>query len=256
MSDAQTIVLTGGTGRIGARLTRHFLERGWTVVITSRRDLTAEAFGKDLGGVGQSGRLHVCRVDLEADDASGRVVAFLDAHGLKPHALINNARNLDHLKLDEAGRPSRAAWLQEYCLDVVAAYELSMALADQADSRLNAIINVGSINGITAPRGPLYDDLQRQSPVHYGTAKAALIHLTKELAVRLAGRNIRVNAVSYGGVEGRAGDKFKDRYARLCPQGRMLDDRDLAGPMEFLVSAASAGVTGHNLVVDGGWTLW
>jgi NAD(P)-dependent dehydrogenase (short-subunit alcohol dehydrogenase family) len=79
--------------------------------------------------------------------------------------------------------------------------------------------------------------------------------LTKELAVRLAGRHIRVNAISFGGVEGRVNEAFKARYAQFCPLGRMLNDNDLAGPVEFLATPASSGVTGHNLVVDGGWTI-
>jgi NAD(P)-dependent dehydrogenase (short-subunit alcohol dehydrogenase family) len=92
--------------------------------------------------------------------------------------------------------------------------------------------------------------------VHYGVVKAALIHLTKELAVRFADKNIRVNAVSFGGVEGRVDNQFKKRYADLCPNGRMLNDNDLTGAIDFLISRNSLAVTGHNLVVDGGWTIW
>lgn len=255
MIDMHTMVITGGTGRIGACLTRHFLNQEWTVVVTTRRDLTPERMEKDLGLPPNSGRLHLCRVDLENEDASHHVAAYLDAHGLRPQALINNARSLDHLKLDDHGRPSRAGWLGEYRLDVVASYELSMALAEQSESRLETIVNISSIYGLVAPRPLLYDDFQQQSPVHYGVAKAALIHLTKDLAVRLADRRIRVNTVSFGGVEGRVGEEFKKRYAQFCPQGRMLNDDDLAGPVDFLVSPSSSGVTGHNLIVDGGWTI-
>lgn len=255
MNDSKTILITGGTGRVGACLTKYFLNHDWTVVITSRRELPAEKFAKDLGVPSKTERLYVCRVDLETEDASRRVVAFLDDHSLKPQALVNNARNLDHLKLDSQGHPSRAGWLGEYTLDVVAAYELSMILADQPDSKLETVINISSMNGLVVPTMQLYDDFPRQSPLHYGVAKAALIHLTKELAVRLADRHIRVNAISFGGVEGRVNDEFKARYAQFCPLGRMLNDGDLPGPVEFLATPASSGVTGHNLVVDGGWTI-
>ncbi len=255
MSDMATVLITGGTGRIGACLTRHFLERDWTVVITSRRDLTAEKFGKDLGLSSKSGRLFICQVDLETEDAPLRVAAFLDDNSLRPQALVNNARNLEHLKLDDNGHPSRAGWLGEYTLDVVAAFELSMTLAEQPDSKLETVINISSMNGLAVPTMQLYDDFPRQSPLHYGVAKAALIHLTKELAIRLADRHIRVNAISFGGVEGRVNEEFKARYAQFCPLGRMLNDNDLAGPVEFLATPASSGMTGHNLVVDGGWTI-
>ena len=92
--------------------------------------------------------------------------------------------------------------------------------------------------------------------MNYGVTKAALIHLTKELAVRLAPRGISVNAVSYGGVEGRVDGGFRERYGRLCPTGRMLDDSQVFGAVKFLCSSDSSGMTGHNLIVDGGWTIW
>lgn len=250
-----TILITGGTGRIGIRLTKQFLERRWTVVITSRRDLTPQQISNMFGPIPAPGAFHLCRVDLEAADAAATVAAFLETANLQPQALVNNARNLDHLKLDDAGHPSRAGWLGEFTLDVIAAYELSMTLCDQPGSKLETIVNISSMNGVVVPTLQLYDDPPRQSPLHYGVAKAALIHLSKELAIRLADRHIRVNTISYGGVEGRANEEFKKRYAQFCPLGRMLNDDDLAGPVEFLATAASSGVTGHNLVVDGGWTV-
>lgn len=249
-----TILITGGTGRIGVCLTKHFLHREWTVVTTSRRELTRQQIS-DMFGPASPGRIHLCRVDLETENMAATIVEYLDRHNLRPQALVNNARNLGHLKLDDRGHPSRAGWLGEYTLDVVAAYELSMALTEQSGSKLETIVNISSMNGVVVPTLQLYDDAPRQSPLHYGVAKAALIHLSKELAVRLADRHIRVNTVSFGGVEGRVNEEFKKRYAQFCPLGRMLNDDDLAGPVEFLATPASSGVTGHNLVVDGGWTI-
>ena len=96
----------------------------------------------------------------------------------------------------------------------------------------------------------------RQSPLHYSVAKAAQVQLTRELAVRLAPKGIRVNGICFGGVEGRADEAFVDRYRQLCPAGRMLRDDEVVGPVDYLVSDASSGMTGHNMMVDGGWTTW
>jgi hypothetical protein len=131
-----------------------------------------------------------------------------------------------------------------------------MELTLQKGSRLRSVVNIGSQYGVVAANPSLYAEQDKGSPIHYGVAKAALIQLTRELAVRLAARKVRVNCLSLGGIEGRVDERFKERYARLCPQGRMLTDSDLTGPVEFLASDASAGMTGHNLVVDGGWTAW
>ena len=124
------------------------------------------------------------------------------------------------------------------------------------NSKLKNIINVSSIYGMVAPTPGIYKDFEKESPINYGVAKAALIQLTRELAVRLADKNIRVNSISYGGVEGRADKNFKKRYGQFCPDGRMLRRDEVYGAISFLLSEASSGMTGHNLVVDGGWTIW
>ena len=93
-------------------------------------------------------------------------------------------------------------------------------------------------------------------PLQYACAKAALIHLTKCLAVQFAPQGIAVNCVTYGGVEGRVDDAFKKRYAALCPMERMMKDGETAGAVDFLLSDKAAYITGQNIVADGGWGIW
>ncbi len=254
--DARSILITGGTGLVGSQLVRHFLTREYLVITTTRKNVTAAELADNLDIDSGKERLHVVTADLVADDAAAPVLRSLEREGLRPVALVNNARNLDYLRPGNQPLSDRQKWLGEFQLDVVAAYELSMALVGQEGSRLTSIINIASIYGMVAPNRALYDDFERHAPVHYGVAKAALIHLTREMAVRLADRNIRVNAVSYGGVEGRAREEFVKRYSSLCPSRQMVAPEDVVGSVEFLASEASRAVTGHNLVVDGGWTVW
>ena len=111
--------------------------------------------------------------------------------------------------------------------------------------------------GIVAPNKKIYVDGYNSSPSFYGVAKAAQIHLTKELSVRMANHRIRVNSISFGGVEGRVNNSFKKKYAQLCPIGRMLKPSEIFEPIWFLANEnSSSGATGHNLVIDGGWTIW
>ena len=109
--------------------------------------------------------------------------------------------------------------------------------------------------GVVAPTPSLYDNFEESSAVHYGVSKAAQIHLTKELAVRLAPK-IRVNCVSFGGIKGRTDENFENRYKNLTPLQRMLEEEDVVGPIDFLVSDNSTNMTGQNIKVDGGWTIW
>jgi NAD(P)-dependent dehydrogenase (short-subunit alcohol dehydrogenase family) len=173
---------------------------------------------------------------------------------LRPAHLVNNARDLANLRAD-ASASQRAQWVAEYTLGVVVPVELSLALAESSDSALASVINISSIYGMVAANPALYGKPADRPPMHYGVTKAALLHLTKELAVRLAPK-VRVNAITYGGIEGRADDDFKHRYGSLTPLKRMMRPDEVFGPLEFLISDGATSVTGHNLVADGGWTLW
>lgn len=180
----------------------------------------------------------------------------LDQLGLEPDSLINNARSLSSLRVGELGITAREDFLAEFSLGVIVPYELVMALAFRPLSKLRSVVNIGSIYGSVAPNQNLYEDPVRQSPIQYGVSKAAVAHLSKELAVRLAPKGIRVNCVALGGVEGRADERFKSRYGSLCPAGRMLNEDEVSGPVDMLLSQCGAGVSGHVLLVDGGWTAW
>lgn len=255
MIGGKRVLITGGTGKVGHSLVEGFACAGWQVVLTSRSKERAERLAaKFMKSTGSS--IHGIVAEFDAPDEPSRLVENLKQNDLLPDCLINNARNRETLTLNETGEPLFNGWLKEFCLSVVVAYELSIKLASVQGSRLNSVINVASMYGVVATTLRLYEDAARESPIHYGVCKAALIHLTKELSVRLASKGIRVNAISYGGIEGRTGKDFVDRYANLCPQGRMLNDTDVAGPALFLASEAASGVTGHNLVTDGGWSVW
>lgn len=253
-TEADCILITGGTGKLGRQMVAGLASLGYSVCFTSRSQKKIDELM--LWAAPVKGRITGIVAELDGQGGTVQLLNGLKKAGFHPTCLVNNARNADHLRLDDAGRPSRHNWLAEYTLDVVVPYELSMELADEAGSRLSSIINVASMYGIVAANPNLYEDARHQSPIHYGVAKAALVHLTKELSVRLAPRNVRVNSISYGGVAGRNDAAFEARYARLTPAGRMLQESEVVGAVAFLASPGSTGMTGHNLVVDGGWSVW
>jgi NAD(P)-dependent dehydrogenase (short-subunit alcohol dehydrogenase family) len=250
---SRTVLITGATGKFGSVLVQHFLNAGDHVIAIGR---SKEALNK-LGAISlYPGRLHLLKIDLMEDDLGGLLIEKLSSLGKEPDCLINSARSHVSLRLDAYGKARPESFLDEFKLGVVVPYELVMALANQAGSCLRAVVNVGSIYGAVAPNLKLYADHERQSPIQYGVTKAALAHLTKELAVRLAAKHIRVNCVAYGGVEGRVDEAFEQRYAALCPSGRMLRENEIVGPIDMVLSESASGITGHVLMVDGGWSVW
>jgi NAD(P)-dependent dehydrogenase (short-subunit alcohol dehydrogenase family) len=250
----RTIVITGITGLIGRVLAKHFLGSGDVVIGIGRSPDSLDRLKAEMEE--NADGLHCISIDLSSENACNQLQRFLESASLLPDCLINNARDASYLRISGSGTVARGDFMGELLLDVVVPYELTMALAMHSKSMLKSVVNIGSQYGIVAPNLSLYSDSAKASAVHYGVAKAGLVHLTKELAVRLSSQSIRVNCVAYGGVEGRVDDDFKKRYSKLCPIGRMLNESDLSAPVDLLLSPAASGITGHTLVVDGGWSIW
>lgn len=127
-----------------------------------------------------------------------------------------------------------------------------------AERGSGSIINIASIAALVGRDRRMYDQTGLdEQPVEYAAAKAGIIGLTQDLAGLLSPRGVRVNAISPGGFERGQPQAFIDAYSDETPLGRMgRDGVDLKGATLFLASPASAYVTGHNLVVDGGFSLW
>jgi len=251
--ESRVVLLTGATGKLGRQLTAHLLDQGHRVIATGRSQESLTALQQFAG---KTDNLVLLQADFLAEETLTGFLERLLQLSVPPDVLINNARSVDTLKINEDGTVARQNFLNEFLMDVVIPYELTMGLHQLMPSQLRSVVNIGSIYGVVAANPLLYVDPVHDSPIQYSVAKAALAHLTRELAVRLAPQDIQVNCVAYGGVEGRVDNRFKAQYARLCPQGRMLDERDIVGPIDFLLSASSTAMTGQVLVVDGGWSVW
>lgn len=250
----RTILITGATGKFGRALTSNFLAAGDRVVAVCRTEESLQKLVSEYSDADK--HLTAIKADLTDTAATSLILSELESNSLRPDCLVNSARNIASLEIEDNGLVSRKNFSDEYLLDVIVPYELTMALSMQKNSQLQRVVNIGSMYGMVAANPQLYTDLDKQSPVHYGVAKAGLAHLTKELAVRLAGKGIQVNCVAYGGVEGRVDEAFKQRYAQLCPMGRMLTKDEIVGPVDMLLSDKCSGVTGQTLPVDGGWGIW
>lgn len=249
----ETILITGGTGKFGRQFVKHFAGKGWQVLFTTTSQDNADEL---MRKVGSDHGLIPLIVDFTKPKTVQDIIKQVQDFGYTVNHLVNNARSLDFLQTDSLGQTSREDFLAEYLMDVIVPYELSIGLFNIQPNELSTITNIGSQYGVVAANPALYEDYPRQSPIQYSVAKAALIHLTKELAVRFSDFDIRVNCIAYGGVSGRVDDSFEARYAKLTPSGRMLSESEIIGPLDFLVSENCKAINGQTIQADGGWTLW
>jgi NAD(P)-dependent dehydrogenase (short-subunit alcohol dehydrogenase family) len=260
--DGKVAVITGGARHLGYDMAEILAEAGCDLVITSRTLSSAEQSAKRLAK--ESGR-DVLPLGLDVTQPK-EIESFADeAWRWKDRVdiLINNAGG----GFGESG----GHLFQRSAEDIVTLISTNLigsllcckALAPKmAEQGHGKIINVASIAGFVGRDRRMYDRNSMSSqPIDYAAAKAGVIGMTLDLAGLLSPMGILVNAISPGGFHGptRTGppESFVKDYSDSTPMGRMgRDGIDLKGAALYLASPASDYVTGHNLVVDGGFTIW
>jgi NAD(P)-dependent dehydrogenase (short-subunit alcohol dehydrogenase family) len=180
--------------------------------------------------------------------------------------LINNAANNPKVEDQKSGQPwSRIenfpleTWNADIAVGLTGAFLCSRIFGQEMVKRNSGVIlNVASDLGVIAPDQRLYrkdgvpEDQQPVKPVTYSVVKTALIGLTRYLSTYWTANNIRVNAISPGGVAAGQPDEFTARIHQLIPMGRMANKDEYQGAILFLCSDASSYMTGQNLIIDGG----
>lgn len=246
----KTILITGGTGLVAKAQVQYLLDKGYRVVITYRSD-------EKLKAAGFSGNLVAVRIDdFLAEDAVGGLIDELSKRDCLPDVLVNNACDGRWHYMERDGHVPEECFLNHYRINVIVPYELSWRLVNLEKSRLTKIINVSSMYGVVPHNPNLYLNPEVETPLQYSLAKAALNHLTKDLAVRFRDKGVFVNAISYGGVEGRVDESFKKRFEILTPLRRMMKPEETIPALQFLIEEDSGYMTGQNIIVDGGRTIW
>ena len=151
---------------------------------------------------------------------------------------------------------SPEAWDRALRVNLTSAFVLAQAARKPlVESGHGSFVLISSIYGLVGPDMSLYDGTSMANPAGYNASKGGLLQLMRYLATVLA-PDIRVNAISPGGVLRQQPESFQERYRTRTPLGRMATEEDLKGAVAYLSSDLSQYVTGHNLVVDGGWTIW
>jgi NAD(P)-dependent dehydrogenase (short-subunit alcohol dehydrogenase family) len=263
--NGEIAVVTGALGKLGPIWIETLLEADAKVFALDQPNAQISQGYKSLQERFDAKHLQLAFADIRERQAlEGAFQKCLDAFGV-PSVLVNNA-GIDQ----PPGQPEKACCLEEIPLElnreVFEVNALGLFLVTQvfggqmAKAGRGSIINIGSLYASVAPDSRFYDHIKCNPPFlkppAYGASKAAVVNLTRYLATLWAPCGVRVNALSPGGVSGDQDAEFRRKFCERVPLGRMAEASDLRGPLLFLASAASAYVTGIELVVDGGFTAW
>ncbi len=253
----QVAAVVGGAGRIGRVLCRTLSQAGAQVALLDV-DIQAARDVADQIARATSRQLLAIETDTTQPEQLEAAVAEIERSLGPPCMLVNSAqfRGQGFYSSDVESYP-KSAW--DRVLDVnltgvhLACQAFARSMAAHGGGR---IVNIASTYGVVSPDPRIYGDSGVNSPVSYAASKAGVIQLTRYLAVHLRERNIRVNCLVPGGVFDNQHPQFVEQYAARTPLGRMARAEDYRGAVLFMLSPASAYMTGAVVTVDGGWTVW
>ena len=254
--DGKVAAVAGGAGRIGRALCRGLADAGAKLCVLDTAADPAAELVNELTSAGHAA-IHVAADTTSQHDLAEAVAQITSKLG-PPGILVNSTqfRGRGFYGSEVCEHP-KEAWDQ-----VIEVNMTGVFLTCQAFGRAmiehggGAIVNVSSTYGVVSADPRIYGESGVNSPISYAASKSAILNLTRYLAVHWRDKNIRVNCLVPGGVYDGQADEFVKAYCQRTPLGRMASAEDYVGAVVFMVSPASAYMTGAIVTVDGGWTAW
>lgn len=232
-------VVTGAARGIGLATTQLFLEDGYEVLMVDRDAAELEKVAAELEGV------HACVYDISEPKDIDHLAREIENQYGRVDALVNNAGVADFRPLEET---TYEIWRRVMATNLDGIFLTTQSLLPLLKSAKGAIVNIASISGLRAST----------LRVAYGTSKAAVIHLTQQLAAELGEHGIRANCVAPGPVDTKLAmavhtPEIRAAYHDAIPLNRYGSEREIAEMIVFLCSDKSRYVTGQVIAVDGGF---
>jgi len=243
--EGKVALVTGGSRGIGAMIAQGLVENGVKTYITARNAEELQATAKTLSALGECIAIPA---DLSTMEGVSALAEVINAQEKAVHILVNNAGTNWEAKIDEF---PESGWDKAFNLNVKSMFFLTQKLLPAlrnagTDIDPARVLNIGSIHGILNPGASTYS---------YSSSKAAVHHLTKHLGSELTQQHVNVNAIAPGLFPSKMTASllpFEKEMAEKIPAKRLGNPEDIAGTVIYLCSRASAYVTGHTLVLDGG----
>lgn len=262
----QTAIVTGGAGLLGKQFTLALAQVGANVMVADLAGDLAKQQAQALKA--QNLSANSVAVDVTDQSSVKNMVESAVKHFGRLDVLVNSAAmdpKFDPQHVSSQGANafetySLNSWRQALDVNLTGMFLASQAaVLPMLEQGKGVIINICSTYGLNGPDQRIYerpDGSRSFKPIYYSVTKAGVLGFTRYLAAYFAGKNIRVNALTPGGVYNQHDVVFTQAYSSKTILGRMANLDEMSAAMLFLCSDASTYMTGSNLVVDGGWTAW
>ena len=248
----QIVAITGGCGRIGSALAQELLVSGHKVLLGDIDKNKLKVLKKKLN----SSNVEIFSADLTTKKNIDNFISF----GLKKYGKINSVVCCSYPVSKNCGAKFenlKESFLKE---DLYKQLGATIILCQRMikyflKMKKGNLILISSIQGIQAPKFEHYDSLKMSSPIEYSAIKSGIIAVSRYLSKYYKNKNIRINCISPGGIKSRQHELFIKRYKKSCNSKGLLDGKDVAKLILFLLSNKSKYITGQNMVIDDGRSL-
>tara|TARA_R110002051_G_scaffold220033_2_gene284011 strand:+ start:739 stop:1515 length:777 start_codon:yes stop_codon:yes gene_type:complete len=252
--DKRSIWVIGGAGYLGQSIVKMLLESGANVLCADL-DNKAEDFGISINADNKF--IPVSADVIDEEEIKSFVQENIQKYGV-PNGLViltfgASGKSLEELSGEDFDMANH--------IGLTATFLMARSIGNEMEKAGHgSIVLFSSMYGLVSPDPDIYKPPMEINPLEYGVGKAGIIQMTKYLAVFYAKKGVRFNCISPGPFPNPSVQKkypdFVKRLEQKVPLGRIGQPKEVAGAVTFLLSDLASFITGHNLVVDGGWTCW
>jgi len=237
----KVIIVTGGSGLLGSEIIYQIKKLG-AIVINLEINIKTNV------------ELTEIECDITNPESINNTISLIIQKFGKIDGLVNNAyprtndwgNKFEDIKID--------SWKSNIDMQLNSTFYLCQIVLEKMKiQKFGSIINMASIYGLVGPDFSVYANTDMTMPAAYSAIKGGVISFTRYLSSYYGKYNIRINCISPGGIFNNQPDTFVKNYEKKVPMNRMGKPSDISPAVCFMLSDESSYITGHNLVIDGGW---